>query len=483
MAKFLDREGLSHLWGIIKNYVAKAISTKVDNTTTVNGHPLSGNVTVTKEDVGLGYVTNGAQVLRSEMGAKSGVAQLDSSGKVPSSQLPSYVDDVLEYASKSAFPTAGETGKIYVSTNDNKTWRWTGTTYVEISQGVTLGETSSTAYAGDKGKALNDKVESLPTDIATGGVTIAPQGLPSGMTGTYNNNLYIRLEQYEKGSNGQWGIKAISSSIAKDGTLIPVVNTGAKPNNGLMSVEDKKKLDGIAEGANKYTHPTTSGNKHIPAGGSSGQILRWASDGTAMWGADNNTTYSAFKGATSEADGAQGLVPAPAKGNQGKYLRGDGTWQTPPDTKYTLPTATSSVLGGVKLGSDTAQSVAANSVTSTAKRTYTIQKNSSGQLVVNVPWTDNSSAAIKDFEDLLFDYTEIVRTDGDTIKDAVYLTIKCDNGDGTTVFNSTVQILAATTSKAGVMTAADRTKLNGIAIGATADGALSTTEIDQACAN
>ena len=62
--------------------------------------------------------------------------------------------------------------------------------------------------------------------------------------------------------------------------------------NGLMSSTDKTKLDGIATGANKYTHPTTSGNKHIPSGGSAGQILRWSADGTAAWGADNNTTYS-----------------------------------------------------------------------------------------------------------------------------------------------------------------------------------------------
>ena len=62
--------------------------------------------------------------------------------------------------------------------------------------------------------------------------------------------------------------------------------------NGLMSSTDKSKLDGIATGANNYSHPTTSGNKHIPSGGSEGQILRWSADGTAVWGADNNTTYS-----------------------------------------------------------------------------------------------------------------------------------------------------------------------------------------------
>lgn len=61
---------------------------------------------------------------------------------------------------------------------------------------------------------------------------------------------------------------------------------------GFMSAADKSKLGGIAAGANNYVHPTSAGNKHIPAGGSSGQILRWAADGTAAWGADNNTTYS-----------------------------------------------------------------------------------------------------------------------------------------------------------------------------------------------
>lgn len=106
-----------------------------------------------------------------------------------------------------------------------------------------------------------------------------------------------------------------------------------------LSTEDyttaeKNKLAGLSN----YTHPTTAGNKHIPAGGSSGQILRWSADGTAAWGADNNTTYTDFKAATASAAGSNGLVPAPAAGKQSMYLRGDGTWQTPTDTRYTHPT-------------------------------------------------------------------------------------------------------------------------------------------------
>ena len=76
-----------------------------------------------------------------------------------------------------------------------------------------------------------------------------------------------------------------------------------------------------------YTHPSTAGSKHIPAGGSSGQILRWSAAGTAVWGADSNTTYQEMGGASASAAGTAGLVPAPEKGKQNAYLRGDGTWQ------------------------------------------------------------------------------------------------------------------------------------------------------------
>lgn len=111
--------------------------------------------------------------------------------------------------------------------------------------------------------------------------------------------------------------------------------------DGRMSAEDKKKLDGIAEGANKYVHPTGSGNKHIPSGGSAGQVLRWSADGTAVWGADKDTTYTAFKAATSSAAGGAGLVPAPAAGNHDDYLRGDGKWGAASDMVQTFSQASS----------------------------------------------------------------------------------------------------------------------------------------------
>ena len=91
----------------------------------------------------------------------SSKADLDSNGKVPSSQLPSYVDDVEEYTSKSSFPATGTTGKIYVDTTANLTYRWSGTLYVEISPSLALGETPSTAYAGDKGAANAKNIQTI----------------------------------------------------------------------------------------------------------------------------------------------------------------------------------------------------------------------------------------------------------------------------------------------------------------------------------
>lgn len=104
--------------------------------------------------------------------------------------------------------------------------------------------------------------------------------------------------------------------------------------NGLMSAADKKKLDGVATNANNYTHPSSSGNKHIPSGGSSGKILGWSSDGTAVWQDPAIQNVPIMKGATASVAGTAGLVPAPAAGQNNKYLKGDGTFDTPENTTY-----------------------------------------------------------------------------------------------------------------------------------------------------
>lgn len=102
---------------------------------------------------------------------------------------------------------------------------------------------------------------------------------------------------------------------------------------------EKNKLAGLKN----YTHPTTSGNKHIPAGGSANQILGWSADGTAKWVNEKDTTYSVMSGATVDADGKSGLVPSPTKGAQ-RWLDSTGAWTTPPNTTYGAASTTSAGL-------------------------------------------------------------------------------------------------------------------------------------------
>ena len=80
----------------------------------------------------------------SQKGAANGLAELDGSGKVPSAQLPSYVDDVLEYANSGSFPGTGETGKIYIALDTNDVYRWTGSAYVKVSDAVSTADEANT---------------------------------------------------------------------------------------------------------------------------------------------------------------------------------------------------------------------------------------------------------------------------------------------------------------------------------------------------
>ena len=125
-------------------------------------------------------------------GAANGYASLDSGGKVPSTQLPSFVDDVLEYANFAALPGTGTSGIIYVTMDTNLTYRWSGSSYTEISQSLALGETSATAYRGDRGKTAYDHSQLLAANphgttftlIASKPTTIAGFGITDAYTKT-----------------------------------------------------------------------------------------------------------------------------------------------------------------------------------------------------------------------------------------------------------------------------------------------------------
>ena len=257
--KIVTLERLQRFWDNVKTW---ANNTFVPKTRKVNGKGLDKDITLTAEDIGA--------IDASLKGAANGVAELDSEGKVLATQLPSYVDDVIEgylnggkFYKESSHTTQiqGESGKIYVDLTTNKTYRWTGSTYAVISDTIALGETASTAYRGDRGKIAYEHSQA--------------EHAPS------NAEENVQSDWNETDSNSDAFIKNKPSSL---------------PANG-----------GNASTVNGHTVGTD-----VPE--------------DAVF---TDTTYTAMIGATSSKAGGAGLVPAPGEGKQNDFLKGDGTWGNP----------------------------------------------------------------------------------------------------------------------------------------------------------
>lgn len=159
-------------------------------------------------------------------------------GVIPTGNLPSYVDDVIEADDYDSLPPTGEAGKIYVDKETNKTYRWGGSAYVEISASLALGETSATAFRGDYGKTAYDHAQAKGSEFATGFYKITTNAEGHVTSATAVN----------KGDITALGVPA------QDTTYVDATGSAS----GLMSSADKTKLDGIANGANNYTHPTSA---------------------------------------------------------------------------------------------------------------------------------------------------------------------------------------------------------------------------------
>ena len=207
---------------------------------------------------------------------------------------------------------------------------------------------------------------------------------------------------------------------------------GKQLSDNNYTTAEKNKLAGLSN----YSHPTSSGNKHIPAGGSAGKILGWASDGTAQWVDDKNTTYGAFKGATTSADGGNGLVPAPKIANKDQWLKGDGTWATPPNTTY--GDATQSAHGLMTAADKTKLDGIAAGANKYVHPSYTAK--SAGLYKVTVDASGHVSAA-----------TAVAKAD--------------ITGLGIPAQDTTYS--AATQSANGLMSAADKKKLDGFGAAST----------------
>ena len=330
-----------------------------------------GNVSV-KDDSHNHVISNvdglqealGYKLETSLKGTANGLAELDSSGKVPSSQLPSYVDDVVEgYFYNSKFyedsghtkEIASESGKIYIDLSTNKTYRWSGSAFVVVSETLALGETSSSAYRGDRGKTA---YEHSQTSGNPHGVTKSDVGLGNVPNVSTNDQTPT------------FTVASSRTNIASGDKLSVILSKIMKFFTDLKSVAFSGSYNDLS---NKPTIPTV-GNGTITikqAGTSKGTFTMNQSGNTTIELTDNNTTYSNMAAATSSAAGKAGLVPAPAAGAQTKFLRGDGTWQTPTDTNTdTKNTAGTTNKTGTKMCLAGATSQAANPVTYSNSNCY-----------------------------------------------------------------------------------------------------------------
>lgn len=270
--------------------MTQELSGKVPITRKVNNKALSADITLSAGDV--------SAIPANTKGAAGGVAELDSTGKVLAAQLPSFVDDVIDgYLSsgkmykEAAHNTliVGEAGKIYIDLHTSKTYRWSGTAYAVISDTVALGETSSTAYRGDRGKIAYDHSQAAHAP-ANAEQNVQPDW---NMTNT-GSDAYIK--------NKPSTMKGASTSAAGGAGFVPAPGAGAANrylrSDGTWSVPPDNNTI--------YSHPTSAGNKHIPAGGAAGQFLKWNADGTAVWSSLINNLLATVAG--NPLDATQGKI-------------------------------------------------------------------------------------------------------------------------------------------------------------------------------
>lgn len=195
-------------------------------------------------------LNNKVQEFIDSKGAPNGLASLNESGIIPSAQLPSYVDDVIEVDTFSNLPGTGESGKIYIVQDTNLIYRWSGTGYVEISKSLALGETSSTAYPGDKGKATTDKLNKTSNKVVVGPTTVNPS----------TDKIVLKYQTHFTSTN----------SDSEDSHIINAATTSQA---GVMSSADKTKLNGLKDQAgitsdidavqtNLETHINNKSNPH-----------------------------------------------------------------------------------------------------------------------------------------------------------------------------------------------------------------------------
>jgi hypothetical protein len=357
------------------------------------------------------------------------------SGTIAAANLPSYVDDVLEYASISKFPTTGESGKIYTALDTNKIYRWSGSAYVVISETIALGTTHSSAGYGDESRAAYNhstktsgnphhvtkadvglgsvdntadsaksvKYATSAGSVAWSNVSGKPSSMPAsdvyswakqphkpsytasevGAAPASHSHSYLPLSggtmsgRILRGAGGSW-ISARNNAIAfgttaNSGSYNPVV--GQKTTKGAWTIgnlaSDERLVFSYDTDTNFNAGKNSSNTTYLPVGGNSQEIITSATIGSQSVSHANTAGSVAWSNVT-------GRPTIPSVGNGTVTITQNGATKgtftlnqsgnatialTDNNTVYSLPAATSSTLGGVKVGSNITNSSGTISLT------------------------------------------------------------------------------------------------------------------------
>lgn len=307
----------------------------------------------------------------------SGTISIDRLPKAALERLIVVADDTARFALTTATVQSGDTvkvtstGKMYLIKDESKLNSEDG------YEPYTASQASSVPWSGVTGKP---STFTPPTSSATvlGGIKVGytTSGKNYKVQLDSSGNAYVNVPwtdnntTYTQATSDKLGLVKIGYSA--NGKNYPVVLDG----NGKMYVNvpwTDTNTTYTNMGAASASAAGKAGLVPAPAAGAQAKYLR--GDGT--WQTPPNTTYSNMGGATSSAAGSAGLVPAPAAGKQTSFLRGDGTWVVPTNTTYAK--ANTTTLGLVMIGY------------SENGKNYPVELDSSGKMYVNVPWTDTNT--------------------------------------------------------------------------------------------
>ena len=445
--------------------VKAALDGKVPTSRKVNGKALTGDITLSADDV--------KAIPSSQKGVANGVASLDENGKVPAAQLPSYVDDVLEgYVAddlsafyKDSGKTSAytpETGKIYVNLNNNKTYRYSGSKYAVISETLALGETSSTAFDGARGKKAYDHSQSahapsnaernIIVGIQKNGADVAPDGsrkvnitVPTKTSQITNDSGFItsgattakakQLETARKidGVNfdgttdiTHYGICSTAAGTAAKTVAVTGFNlvTGARVTVKFTvtntAASPTLNVNGTGAKAIKYRDSTIS-TGYLAAN----RVYEFVYDGTDYLfmgdiNTDTNTTYKAGTGITIGSGNAinhtNSVTAGTVKGDDSKTLGFGGTFKVPSitydaqghitstsTTTMTMPATPTTVSGNA--GSATKLATARNFSITGGATASAISFNGTADVALNVTSLNAAKLTIASSDTLILDGT------------------------------------------------------------------------------